>query len=153
MGYVYHYSIVRRYLLGTGNGRFRLIYAVVDTLAREEMEKLRNKTCPFCGRRFRTKASLASHLSITGWKTVKIPSYGIDYPVRSEVYPTNPCPFLFKELIMHIVNTYKNMRMSMNCWKRNIVLTVNGKKYKFVGWKELEKFLRHHPEVVRHFES
>jgi len=152
MGIEYHYSIVRKYLLGMGNGRFTLMYTVSDILAREEIEKLRNNECPFCGRRFRTKASLVSHLTLTGWRTVKIPSYGTDYPAKYEIYPTNPCPFLFKELVMYIVNTYRNIKMSMDYWGKELILKVNGNMYRFRSWREMGEFLRHHPEVVRCFE-
>ena len=148
----YHCSIVRKYLLGWGGWRFKLIRAVADSLASEEIRKLRNRVCPFCGRRFRTKASLASHLRITGWRSVMIPSYGTDYPVKYEIYPTNPCPFLFNQLVIYIVSTYRNIKKMCTTYGKNLVLRVDGKKYRFGGWGELAEFIGKHPEVVRWFE-
>ncbi len=148
MWFDYYYSIVRKYLLGIGGRRFKLMCVVADLLAGEDKEKLRNNVCPFCGRRFRTKASLASHLTLTGWRTVMIPSYGTDYPAKSEVCPTNPCPFLFKELVTYIVSTYRNIRDNMKYGGRELVLKAGDKVYRFKGWRKMEEFLRSHPEVV-----
>ena len=144
------YTLTRKYLLNVKMGRkaYTVLYAIADAVASEEMKAFRENRCPFCGRKFPNKATLAAHLKITSWRPIKIPSYGADYRYIWEIVPTNPCPYLFISLINYIVEAYVRIRHMIYTRAHRVVIDLSDGRKRFNNMAEFAEFLRSNPSVV-----
>jgi len=128
--------------------QYKLVIAVADAVAGDEIAKIRSGICPFCGKRFR-RSGIAKHLKSTVWKTLKIRPYGSEWFWVQEIYPKNPCVYKYAKLVEYIANAYIKFKSAVRKTSPNrIHLEVNGKVYRFRNIGEVVQFIRKDPKVV-----
>ena len=85
------------------------IRAVAEELYSKEIEALRSRRCPYCGRRFKTRGALAMHLSRTSSRMIVNPSA----PRKVLSVYTNHCYMQFQLMVRHIMETWLKIRTSI----------------------------------------
>jgi len=87
----YLFSIIRQHYFGVNSYNRYAIVVVFEELYPEVSENIKNKVCPFCGRRFAKKLSLYMHL----WG-------------RKNSYnkKNNSCKIKFRNVLEHVLEVY-----------------------------------------------
>lgn len=144
------YTLARKYLLNLKMGKkiYTILYAIADAVAGKEMNAFRENRCPFCGRKFPNKAALALHLTKTSWRPAKVLSYGVDYPYKWDLIPTNPCPFQFVSLVWYVAEAYIRIKRMMTIRPRSVVIDLGNGRKRFRNVNEFAEFIRSNPQVV-----
>ncbi len=129
--------------------QYKLVIALVDVLAPEEVAKMRKGVCPWCGRRFRGKG-LVRHLKSSAVWSVKVHPSGGDWFHVTEIYPRIPCRFHYFKLVEYLANAYVKLRsMITKTGPRLVMLKLDGKVYRFKNKGELADAIRNDHEVRR----
>ncbi len=147
--YIIDRYILRRKGLNTRfYDQYKLVIAVAEAVAGDEIAKIRQGTCPFCGRRF-TRLGIAKHLKSTVWKSFKVRPYGSEWFWAHEIYPKNPCVFKYAKLVEYIANAYIKFRSAVRKTSpTRILLEEDGKVYRFRNMEEVVQYIRKNPEII-----
>jgi len=142
------YLLKRRGLNTRFYDQFKLVIAVAEVVAGEEIAKIRQGICPFCGRRFR-RSGISKHLKNSAWRTLKVHPHGSDWFWVQEIYPKNPCVYKYAKLVEYIADAYIKFRSAVRKTSpTRILLEVDGKVYRFRNVEEVVQFIRRNPDVV-----
>lgn len=106
--------------------QYECLWIVAQTLAPDVIASLSEKRCPYCGRRFKTKSSLYTHLNLTSSRL----RFGRQ---RSYSVYTNPCYVRYQMLLDEIIDVWAEVRQTYHRISRN-------GKYKIDGWKVVDNY-------------
>jgi len=89
------------------------IMDVAMELYGEEITSIRNKTCPYCGKAFRSRHALALHLKNHSTKLVKVRADENYLPRKwwHDVVWTNGCALRYRMMLKDIVDEYLKRRV------------------------------------------
>jgi len=142
------YIIGSRRLKQMSYERYKILIALADILAKDEIESIRNGTCPWCGRRFKGKG-IAMHLKSRAVRMIKIRPYGSDWHYVYDIYPSIPCRYHYAKLIEYISDCYIKLRVLLKHKKYpKFELDIDGKRYRFKNAGELVDFIRSNPDLI-----
>ena len=111
---------------------------VLNTLYPEEVTAIKDKRCPFCGRRFRTRAALYLHLNRSSSRLAI--NAGAAFGKVHSVY-TNSCYIHFQQMVRAVVELGSKVRTMIHYGKGKWYALVGDTHPKFDSRDEAIKFL------------
>ena len=130
-------AVARHVVHGTRNIP-RCYEVVLYVLYPNEVATIRDKRCPFCGRRFKTRQALYLHLNITSSRL----RYNI-HVVRGRAHSvfTNSCYFHFQQMVRCVVELGTKVRGMIDYSGRKWVALVENPHPRFRTRDEAIKYL------------
>ena len=116
----------------------RCYEVVLYTLYPEEVAAIRDKRCPFCGRRFRTRQALYLHLNRTSSKLAI--NTGVAFGRVHSIF-TNNCYFHFQQMVRTIAEVGTKVRSMVHLSGSKWVVPVGNPHLRFKTRDEAIKYL------------
>ena len=130
-------AVARHVVLGT-RVIPRCYEVVLNTLYPEEVASIRNKVCPFCNRKFRTRQALYLHLNRSSSRLAL--NTGVAFGRVHSVY-TNSCYIHFQQMVRTVVELGSKVRTMIHNGKGKWVVLVDNPHPSFSSRDKAIKFL------------
>jgi len=114
--------VVIDHVLGLRNDyQAKLFRTIADIVLHDVINKIKNKECPYCGRKLSTKSALRVHLRKSD--------------CRNHLY----------EDVRYVIDVVSKMKVHIKKSDNKVIF--NGLKFK--NYTKLSEYLKQHPEVLR----